>query len=453
MASSSAHPSRFDNIRLHVQYVSIMALVDGFRPTKTHSARQLKKLAQAINTFGFVVPVVVDENLQIVSGHARVAAAKRIGLREIPVIQISHLSRDELRLFAVFDNKVAIEGQLDLDAIRLEFEDIVLESPELDLASSGFEIAEIDAMNGLTRTSSLDDLDEEPVSKAAPVSRAGDLWLAGRNRILCGDATDPASIARLMDGLAARALITDSPYNLKIPGVVSGKGRMQHDNFAMASGEMSEGQFIAFLSSFIEAAKPHLQDGAIILAFMDWRHIRELLAAGAAAGIEYRQLLVWAKSSGAMGSLWRNSHELIAAFKHGTAPNVDNVQLGRFGRNRSNVLHYPGANVFSKGRRRALELHPTVKPVALIADLILDITEPGDIVLDSFGGSGTLLIAANAVDRLAYLCEIAPGYVDATLDRWIRKTGDQPILAATGQTFDELVAKRGASQLEAEYVR
>ena len=398
MRSSTAHPSRFDNIRLHVEYVPLASLRATFRRTKSHSARQVRKLAASINRSGFNVPVLVDDDLDVVSGHARVDAAKLVGLAQVPVIRVSHLSREELRLFAIFDNKVASEGSIDLDAVRLELNDVVLHAPELELTNSGFEVGEIDALNGLTRTNELDDLDDDPNPAVAPVTRIGDLWLLGDHQLLCGDATDPTCIARLMDGTSARAVISDAPYNLTIPGVVSGKGRKRHENFAMASGEMSADEFTAFLLRFLEAAKPKVMDGALSLVFMDWRHIAELLAAGTAAGLSHRQLLVWEKSSPAMGGGWRNAHELIAVFKQGEAPHVDNVQLGRFGRNRSNVLHYPGANVLTKGRRRALELHPTVKPVALIADLILDVTEPGDVVLDCFGGSGTTLMAAHAVD-------------------------------------------------------
>lgn len=187
------HSSRFDNIRLHIEYVPLASLRGTFRLIKSHNARQLRKLANAINRVGFNVPVLVDEDLDVVSGHARVKAAELVGLAQIPVIRVSHLSRDELRLFAIFDNKVATEGELDLEAIRLEFDDIVLEAPDLDLTDSGFEIGEIDAMNGLARTNQLDDLDDDPPPAADPVTRIGDLWSLGRHRLLCGGSTDTAS--------------------------------------------------------------------------------------------------------------------------------------------------------------------------------------------------------------------------------------------------------------------
>lgn len=451
MSSIPSRLGRHDNIRLHVEYVEAARLRADQRPTKKHSARQIKKLAASIDRLGFNVPVLVDDDLQVISGHGRIAAAKLIGLDTLPVIRIAHLDAQQRRLFAIFDNKVATEGTIDLEAVRLELAEIVIADPELDLTDSGFEIAEIDAMNGLARTNELDDLDDDPEPPTHPVSRVGDLWLLGRHRLICGDATDAAVIDALVAGRRIRALISDPPYNLAIPGVVSGKGRVKHDNFVMASGEMSHDEFIDFLSRFLAAAIPHLVDGAMALLFMDWRHIAELLRAGETQGLVHRQLLVWAKSNPAMGALWRNAHELVAVFKHGDAPYVDNVQLGKFGRNRSNVLHYPGANVPTKGRRRALELHATVKPVALIADLILDVTNPGDSVLDCFGGSGTTLIAADAVARDACLAELDPRYVDTIIERWLRKSGQPVTLAATGETWEMVRDARLAEAMEAAH--
>jgi DNA modification methylase len=217
---------------------------------------------------------------------------------------------------------------------------------------------------------------------------------------------------------------------------------VKHDNFVMASGELSPSEFQDFLSSFIAAAKPHLLDGALAMLFMDWRHIADLITAGTSQQLTHRQLLVWEKSNPAMGAIWRNAHELIAVFKHGDAPIIDNVALGKFGRNRSNVLHYPGANVPTKGRRRALELHSTVKPIALIADLILDVTKPGDLVLDLFGGSGTTLMAANAVERDACLCELDPRYVDTIIERWTYRIGEEAILEASGESWSDVRSAR-----------
>ena len=448
MSSSTALAGRFDNVRLHVEYVDRSSLRADFRRTKLHSSRQLKKLASSINRSGFNVPVLVDDNLSVISGHARVEAAALVGLDKLPVIRMSHLDTEQRRLFAIFDNKVASEGTIDLEAVRLELSEIVIAVPDIEITDSGFEIAEIDAMNGLHRTQELDDLDDDPLPPRYQVSVVGDVWLLGRHRLICGDATDPNVIDTVVGDRKVRAVIADCPYNLKIPGVVSGKGRVKHENFVMASGEMTRDEFVDFLGRSIAAMKPHLIDGALALLFMDWRHIGELLEAAEREALGYRQLLVWAKSNPGMGALWRNAHELVGVFKYGEAPSVDNVGLGRFGRNRSNVLHYPGANVPTKGRRKALELHSTVKPIALIADLILDITDPGDLVLDCFGGSGTTLIAAEAMGRDACLSELDPAYADTIVLRWMRKAGDAVILEATGQTWGEVYKERNDETVE-----
>ena len=448
MSSKNERLGRHDNIRLNIEYVEVSRLSAEYRQTKTHSARQIKKLASGISRDGFNVPVLVNDTFSIISGHARVAAARLLNMPTVPVIRVSHLSREQQRMFAIFDNKVSSEGSIDLEAVSLEVSEVVIDDPEIDLSDSGFAFAEIDAMAGLHRTHELDDLDDDPKPVAQPISQVGDVWRLGQHRLICGDATDPAVIATLVGDGQVRALISDPPYNLAIPGIVSGKGRVKHDNFVMASGEMTRDEFISFLGRFIAAAKPHLIDGALALLFMDWRHIAELLSAGEHEGLTHRQLLVWEKSNPAMGALWRNAHELVAVFKQGDAPNIDNVQLGKLGRNRSNVLHYPGANVPTKGRRRALELHATVKPIALIADLILDVTNPGDLILDCFGGSGTTLIAADAVGRDACLCELDPRYVDTIVERWARKNQDEAILEATNEPWSVVKSARSTRTIE-----
>jgi DNA modification methylase len=232
------------------------------------------------------------------------------------------------------------------------------------------------------------------------------------------------------------------PYNVKIEGNVSGQGRHRHRDFAMATGEMDYDGFVDFLTAAVAAAKPHLIDGALALLFIDWRHVGEMLEAGRRSSFEHKNILVWAKDNAGLGSLWRSQHELIVAFKHGDASHVNNVQLGVHGRHRSNLLQYPGMNSLTKGRSKALKLHATVKPVALIADLILDVTNRGDFVLDPFGGSGTAIIAAEKTGRRALLCEIDPGFVDVSVARWEALTGQPARLNATQQTFAEVRAER-----------
>lgn len=305
MSVTSTVPGKHDNVRLRVEYVDVARLQSRYRRTKTHSARQIKKLAAAIERTGFNVPILVDEDLGIVSGRARLDAAKLLGISSVPVIRITHLTAEQLRLFAIFENKISTEAAIDLDAVYLELSEIGVEAPELDLTDSGFAIGEIDAMNGLHRTQELDDLDEAPEPPRERVSRLGDLWLLGRHRLLCADSTDAEFIEELVNGRPVRLLLSDPPYNLQIPGVVSGNGRVKHNNFVMASGELTPAEFLDFLSRFIAAAKPHLIDGALAMLFMDWRHIADLITAGTSEGLTHRQLLVWEKSNPAMGAIWR----------------------------------------------------------------------------------------------------------------------------------------------------
>lgn len=438
LLTSTSRPN-FDAIRLKIEYVSPAQVTAERRSHHKHSKALIKKLAAGIDRSGPILPLIVDEALGLVLGHERLEAMLLLGLEEVPVIRVGHLTEEQLQLFRLFEEKIATEFDWDDEALALTFAELRLAEPELNLTDSGFSIGEIDALEGRISTEALNDLDDvlEPDSKQEPISRVGELWLCGRHRVICGDSTDPAVIENLAGGARITQVIADAPYNLPTKAFSSGS----HDDFAMAAGEMNPEQFTSFISRFFLAALPNLRDGALIYTFMDWRHIVELIAGADAAGLSYKQLLVWVKSSAGMGSFYRSAHELVGVFKYGNAPAINNIELGKHGRNRSNVLSYPGV-MASGGRGKALAAHPTIKNIALIADLLLDASAPGDAILDSFGGSGTTLIAAEKMDRVAYLCELAPGYVDVTLERWRNLGLDEPVLAATGQTFTEVAAER-----------
>jgi DNA modification methylase len=430
---------------LQIEYVSIDTLRAGPNQTRHHTRTQLKKLARSIHEHGFLVPVVVYGDNVIAAGNARVAAAKLKGMREVPIIRAEHLSDEQMRLFAMADNKLAEGVEWDFTALAAEFADIAMAAPDLDQGASGFSITERDIIFGRQRTDDLADLDDvASAPDALPTSRLGDVFRLGRHMLTCGDATDPEVIARVLAGREARTVASDLPFNVKIGGHVSGLGTKKHAEFAMASGEMDRAQFIEFLARAIRAIQPGLTDGALLYLFMDWRHIAELIAASQATDLGYLNLLVWAKTNAGMGSFYRSAYELVGVFKHGKGSHRNNVELGRHGRNRTNLVSYPGVNTFAKGRNKALELHPTVKPVALMADLILDSSDVGEVILDPFGGSGTTLIAAERTDRTACLVEIDPGYVDVTIRRFQEAAGEDAILASTGQTFEELAADRAA---------
>jgi DNA modification methylase len=412
---------------------------------RIHSERQIKQIARSNEEFGVINPIIVGPDYTIVAGHGRFAAAKLRGDLQVPVLVVEGLTPVQLRAYALADNKLGDLSSFDTQLLIEEIEGIIADSPEFDITTAGFVTAELDAMTGVIRTGELNDLDDDPPpmpSRRRAVSREGDLWDLDSHRLACGDSTKAGLIEGLLGDEPARLMLSDVPFNLKIEGFASGLGRKAHADFAMATGEMTYYQYVGFLRRSITASMAHLVDGAMVLLFIDWRHAAEMLDAGRATGLDLKNILVWAKDNAGMGSMWRSQHELIIAFKHGNAPHVNNVQLGVHGRHRSNVLQYPGMNSMTKGRGKALETHATVKPVALIADLILDVSNRGDIVLDPFGGSGTAIVAAEKTGRRARLAEINPGFVDVSVERWQSLTGGTALLAATGQTFAEVARER-----------
>lgn len=437
--SRTGSAGRFDNQRLHFDYRTIASLKIPERELRVLPQRVKKKLEKSIHDFGAVMPAVIGADGTIYVGADVVAAAKRVGLTEFPTVLVTHLDDHQLRLYRVAHDKVTEGSSWDYESLRLEFSEISAERPDLDLGSSGFEIPERDYIYGHWRANDKNDLDDQVAMEGrAIISEPGDVWLLGRHILVCGDATDPEVISTAVDGGVVRAMVSDLPYNVKIKNNVSGKGEVVHEEFAQASGELSQAEFTAFLKSAIGAAESHVVDGGLFYLFMDWRHLMELCQATSSYDLTQLNLLVWAKSKAAQGSFYRSAHELVGLFKKGKAPHINNIDLGRHGRSRSNVISMPGVNVFGKGRKKALETHPTVKPVGLILDFILDCSAPGDRILDPFGGSGTALIAAEKSDRVASLVEIEPKFVDATIRRFEALTGERAKHRDTGLDFEAL---------------
>ena len=301
-------------------------------------------------------------------------------------------------------------------------------------------------MRRIASTAAQDEAVEEPPPPPPPpdqtVARPGDLWQLGTHRLICGDCREPAVIDRLMSSASARLAITDPPYNVPVDGHVCGLGKTKHEEFAMASGEMSSEAFIAFLTDSLAQLARASVEGAIHFVFMDWRHMPELLTAGNRVYDTLLNLCVWAKTNGGMGTFYRSQHELVFVYRKGSASHMNNVQLGKHGRYRTNVWSYPGVNAFGADRNEALAMHPTVKPVRLVADAILDVSRRGDVVLDGFVGSGTTILATEQTGRVGYGVEVDPRYVDVTLRRWMQATSEAPIHVDTGQTFEALAAIR-----------
>lgn len=410
---------------------------------RKHPEKQLVKLAASIREFGFTFPVLVDADNTIIAGEARVAAATRLGMTEVPVIVAQNWSRPHVRAYRLADNKLAELAQWDNATLAIEL-GAIIELDECPLEILGWEMGEIDVIlddAGMAEAMA-DPANEQIEPPLDPVSRAGDLWLLGDNKLLCGSSLDAENWSALMgDDIAAMAF-TDPPYNVPVSGHVCGLGKISHPEFAMASGEMSSEEFTRFLAEFLFRMMPHLKDGAVVEVCMDWRHVGPMIAALSANKLWPLNLCVWNKTNGGMGSLYRSKHELVFIGKKGNVPHTNNVQLGRHGRYRTNVWDYAGVNTFGKNRMADLADHPTVKPVALIADAIRDVTNPGEIVLDAFMGSGTTILAAERTKRRCFGTEIEPRYVDVAIRRWETMTGQEARLASTGKTFASVSCER-----------
>ena len=430
---------------LTIQWTAIGVLKPNPRNARTHNKRQIRQIAASITSFGFVVPIVVSEDGTIISGHGRYAAALLLGLKTVPTIEVRGLSEAKLRALALADNKVAENAGWDRERLALELPELtdLLVTEGLDISITGFAPVEIDQIVTDFEQDTRDpaDIVDPAWTTAAPVSRLGDLWQLGTHRLLCGDARKPEAVASLADDEKATMAFLDVPYNVHVRDIV-GRGRIKHAEFAMGSGEFSRSEFVAFLKAALSTAAAISCDGAVHFVCMDWRHIAQLIEAGDQVYGAMLNLVTWVKTNAGQGSFYRSQHELIGVFRCGSTPHLNNIELGRHGRSRSNVWHYAGANTFRAGRLADLKAHPTVKPVALVADAIKDVTRRGDIVLDTFCGSGTTILAAERVGRRAYALEIEPRFVDVAIRRWQAFARRDAVHVESGLTFDELEDNR-----------
>lgn len=409
---------------------------------RTHNDKQLAKLKASIRKFGFTVPPLIDETSTILSGHGRVLAALELGLEMIPVRIIAGLTESQKRAYVIADNKLAQLSGWDANLLKQEF--LLLGDSDLEIELTGFSTAEVDLLLDIPDESGSTDPDDALPEELPqlPVSRPGDLWLLGNHRLLCGNALQVEILEALMQGVLAQMVISDPPYNVPINGHVCGAGKVKHREFAMASGEMSPAEFTTFLTEAFSRTHAYSQDGAVHFYFMDWRHLREIQDAALPLFGHPRQFCVWVKDNGGMGSFYRSQHELVLVYRKGDAPHINNFELGQHGRYRTNVWQYPGVNTLSGRGHELLALHPTTKPVSLIADAIRDCSKRKGIVLDPFAGSGTILIAAERTGRHARAIELDPLYVDVAILRWQKLTGREATLASSGQSWSEVRQER-----------
>ena len=410
--------------RLTVTYRAVGDLIPDPRNARTHSKRQIEQLKASIEAFGFTNPILADPEGHIIAGHGRLQAARAMGLIEVPTIILSGLSETQKRALRIADNKIALNAGWDLEILQQELGELASLDVDIDPTLTGFSTGEIDVILG-----SADDPDDEviPPVPAKPRTKPGDIWILGDHRVGCGDGRDAGFLQRLIgDGARVDAAFLDPPYNVRIGGHAVSAG--SHREFAMASGEMSEAEFRSFLADTLGAAAHWSRDGAVHFVCMDWRHMDSVSAVGSKVYGELLNLCVWNKSNAGMGSLYRSKHELVFVYRVGTAPHLNMVELGRHGRNRTNVWDYASVNSMKGSRREDLALHPTVKPTGLVADAIQDVTRRGDLVLDLFLGSGTTLLAAERTGRCFRGLDIDPAYVDVAIERWSARTGLEPRL-------------------------
>lgn len=410
--------------RLEVSYTQIEKLIPDPRNARTHSKKQVTQIAESISAFGFTNPVLADPEGNIIAGHGRLRAARQLNLSELPVIVLTGLSEAQKKALRLADNKIALNAGWDMEVLKLELADLSLPEVDIDLGLTGFSTGEIDVV-----LADSDDPDDEviPAVPENPRVQPGDIWQLGEHRVACGDGRDAAFLQNVVGvGASIDCAFLDPPYNVKINGHANAKGR--HREFAMASGEMNETEFRTFLADTLGACAKVSRSGAVHFICMDWRHMDDVTAS---VGDIYGDLLnicVWNKSNAGMGSLYRSKHEMIFVYRVGDEAHLNNVELGKHGRNRTNVWDYPSVNSMRGSRREDLALHPTVKPVAMVADAYCDVTKQSELVLDIFLGSGTSLIAAERVGRAFRGLDIDPAYVDLAMQRWSDLTGGKPEL-------------------------
>jgi DNA modification methylase len=443
MQTTKRHAGGVDHQEPKFQFLELDRLNPNRGNPRKHIVAQVRAIARSIETFGFNAPILIDKRGNIVAGHGRYEAAKLLGLERVPTILLEHLTETQAKAYALADNKLTDRSSWDDSALAVQLKELSELALDFDIEAIGFETPEIDFRIQSLDVISEDAADDFTVNTGPVVSRPGDLWLLGPHRLHAGSALDTAAYDTLLEGDKAAAAFTDPPYNVKINGHASGKGKTAHREFPMAAGEMTEVEFTNFLHRMLTHLGTNCREGALVYGCMDWRHMAEMLGAAREADLQLINLCIWAKSNGGMGTLYRSRHELIFVFRNGNSPNLNNVQLGRFGRNRSNVWNYAGANSFPRNRQKPrVDLHPTAKPVALVADAILDCTKRGDIILDPFLGSGTTILAAERTGRRCYGIELDVQYVDTVIRRWQQFTGRQA-KSSQGLTFLEIASERG----------
>jgi len=430
---------------LKIENIAIGEIHPYAKNAKNHPEKQIQQTAESIKHYGFNNPLILDENNEVIAGHGRLDAAKVIGLDTVPVIRLSHLTEVQKRAYRLADNKIASNGGWNEGLLRLEISELETICDDLDISITGFDDIEIDVLMNPEQKDADPKVNNVPyISESEIVSKVGDIWNIGEHRIICGNALDDLVFEKLMQGKLADLIESDPPWNIPARAI-GGNGKIKHADFKMAAGEMSESEFTQFLIDNFKLCSKYSTKRALCYHWIDFRHISEIMSAGKQAYDSLINLCVWTKHNAGLGSFYRSQHELCFVFCNGKESHVNNVELGRHGRYRSNVWSYPGVGGFGKNKND-LKYHPTVKNFSMIKDLILDASSRGDLVLDTFLGSGTTLIAAHQAKRICYGIELEPLYIDTAIRRFKELFGIDAIRESDGKTYTELLAEKLSNQ-------
>ncbi len=431
-------PENLSNINSSLKFKTFKTadLVEYARNPRKNDA-EVDKMVGCIKEFGFRIPIVAKSDGTVVDGHLRLKAARKLGLTEVPVVIADDLSEAQIKAFRLIANQSANWAEWNEELLKLELEE--LKEMNFDLELTGFDLDEIsEILKNDVEEKASESNEEEPQKEVKIVSKLGDLWILGNHRLLCGNSTSESDVRKLMNDQLADVVFTDPPYNVKVSNISGINKEHKHAEFLMASGEMSEEEFIEFLSKIFHNLASFSKNGSLHYVCMDWKHVYEIITAGKKNYDTLKQLCIWNKGVGGMGNFYRSQHELIFVFKNGKDEKP-------FHGNRSNVWNYPGMNSFAtENRDELLASHPTVKSLPLVKDAILDASNEGDLVLDLFGGSGTTLIAAEETNRKCCMMELEPKYCDVIIKRWQQLT-DQIAVRENGKTFEEISAERLAA--------
>lgn len=423
---NNSYESKSLNKELNIEYIDISMLKNYKRNAKIHSDKQIAKIVQSMKTFGIVTPILAGKNHEIIAGHGRLEALKQLGYKKIPVIMLEHLTEAQAKAYRLADNRIAEDAEYDKDILKIELQELSL-SAEFTITDTGFDIAEIDEIvidNYGVEKETQDEADGvDNVDEITERVKLGDIWELGEHLLICGDALKTETYNNLLQGAKAKLVLGDSPYNVPINGHVCGKGRVKHREFAMASGEMSTEEFEKFVNTFMANLVEFSIDGSMHYLFIDWRGLQIFLNAGEKNYSLLKNICIWNKMHGGMGSLYRSQYEAVCVFKNGTEPHINNVELGRHQRYRTNIWDHRGVSATNPKSLELLKFHPTVKPIGLLHEILLDVSCVGNIVLDCFGGSGSTLLACERAKRKARLIEISPHYCDVILYRWEKLSG------------------------------